>query len=299
MSPDDYVTMFYLRLLLLLTSPTVISIMRSLVYVAITLLVCSVAQGAQGKDDKKNVGKEAPKKETPKKEAPKKETPKKDPPASKKSIDIGAVQFGGEGVSESMVLDFNERQIININIPTTGDATKFEQAAVRFTHKETTAEVWFPLIVKSGSMKIDIDLPRHAEESFHNVAGIYSVAVLISDEHLTKNVQKDVVQVNLNLTPSPLWKQKQEFAETKDWKRRVPQAWDMKPNEERGSATVCFYFLYCYLFISMLELNNKNNKQMSLFFSGLLGFPVLVLLYLLFLAGANIKGLVDNPVVCF
>ncbi|KAJ9464096.1 Dolichyl-diphosphooligosaccharide--protein glycosyltransferase subunit 2 [Diplonema papillatum] len=210
----------------------------------------------------------------------KKDNPEEAKPAAAKaakSVKVGAVTIGTEEVADGSrikSLKFTEREKLSISVPVTVDgspADSIEQAAVCFAHKETGAEVWFTLQPKDGVFTADIDLIRHAEQSFLFKAGVYSVSVAVSDPSFKDHVYRELGTVTMDLTATPLFRQKMEFAEMKDWVRRQPQVWDVRPPEERASAFAAFVF------------------------TCLLALPVLVLFVLLGLAGANVRGLADHP----
>eukprot|EP00659_Diplonema_papillatum_P001797 gene1797-2729_t len=188
----------------------------------------------------------------------KKDNPEEAKPAAAKaakSVKVGAVTIGTEEVADGSrikSLKFTEREKLSIsfwplshtysaihdNVPVTVDgspADSIEQAAVCFAHKETGAEVWFTLQPKDGVFTADIDLIRHAEQSFLFKAGVYSVSVAVSDPSFKDHVYRELGTVTMDLTATPLFRQKMEFAEMKDWVRRQPQVWDVRPPEERAS----------------------------------------------------------------
>eukprot|EP01059_Diplonema_ambulator_P002133 TRINITY_DN11768_c1_g1_i1.p1 TRINITY_DN11768_c1_g1~~TRINITY_DN11768_c1_g1_i1.p1 ORF type:complete len:272 (+),score=76.16 TRINITY_DN11768_c1_g1_i1:89-904(+) len=190
---------------------------------------------------------------------------------------VGDVKIGEKAVKAGEVLEglvFNERQRINVAVPVTDGkkpVTAIEQAAIRFTHTTTGKQVWFQLEQKTDDWSVSIDMVRAADASFDYASGKYTLAVVISDPSFKKQTERDVAVVTMDLTATPLYRQRMEFSEMKDWVRREPQKWDMRPDEDRGSAFAAMSFSAAY------------------------AVPVLVLFAMLFNAGINVKGLFANP----
>eukprot|EP01064_Diplonema_japonicum_P030172 TRINITY_DN5056_c0_g1_i1.p1 TRINITY_DN5056_c0_g1~~TRINITY_DN5056_c0_g1_i1.p1 ORF type:complete len:275 (+),score=61.47 TRINITY_DN5056_c0_g1_i1:60-884(+) len=193
------------------------------------------------------------------------------------NVKIGSVTIGEKEVQEGATADglvFTERQRINVGVSITANGKaveSIEQAALRFTH-QSGKQVWFPLeSLKSESWAANIDLIRHAEQSFFFTAGKYALALVISDPSFKQQTERELGTVTMDFTATPLFKQRMEFSEMKDWVRRAPQTWDMKPADDRGSAGA------------------------SLAFSAAFSVPVLILFAMLYSAGINVKGLFSNP----
>ena len=111
-------------------------------------------------------------------------------------------------------------------------------AAVRFTHKESGAESWVSLSHTTTKWEADVDMRVHADETFAFRSGEYAAALLISDPAFATQTEREIGSVEMKLTPTPAWKQKMEFGDQKDWVRKVPQKWNIKPDEARASGLV-------------------------------------------------------------
>eukprot|EP01061_Rhynchopus_euleeides_P000010 TRINITY_DN10009_c0_g3_i2.p2 TRINITY_DN10009_c0_g3~~TRINITY_DN10009_c0_g3_i2.p2 ORF type:complete len:293 (+),score=109.00 TRINITY_DN10009_c0_g3_i2:72-881(+) len=180
----------------------------------------------------------------------------------------------GEHKGKLTKASFTERSSIPVSaVVLEGDkpVSEIEMAAVRFTHQSSQQQVWFPLSAGEGNTwSTAIDMVRHAEESFFFKDGEYAVAVVISDPRFTNQVETELGVADMRLVPTPLFRQKLEFGEEKDWVRRKPQSSEIRPAESKASALA------------------------STAFCAALGVPVLALFALLFNAGVNFSGLFEN-----
>ena len=158
-------------------------------------------------------------------------------------VSVSEVSVGEHKGKAAAGAGYSERSAfaLSVDVAHEGKAVaEMEMAAVRFTHVETGRQVWFPLAAGSGNTwSAEVDMVRHAEQSFYFVAGKYTVAFIISDSSFSNQVEHDAGSLDMKLTPTPLFLQKLEFGEEKDWVRRAPQAWDIRPAEQQGSAVVC------------------------------------------------------------